>query len=79
MAAVAELAGGATAAGPAIEAARAAILAAGFAAVDYLELRAEADLTALERADRPARLFAAAWLGRVRLIDNVAVAAPTDL
>ena len=78
VAAVAELAGGATAAGPAIEAARKAILAAGFRAVDYLELRAEADLAALERADRPARLFAAAWLGRVRLIDNLAVARRAD-
>jgi pantoate--beta-alanine ligase len=73
-AAAAELAGGAQAAGPAIERARAAILAAGFRAIDYLELRAEADLAALERADRPARLFAAAWLGETRLIDNVAVA-----
>ncbi len=76
-AAAAELAGGAVAAGgsagPAIERARAAILAAGFRAIDYLDLRAEADLAALARADRPARLFAAAWLGEVRLIDNVAV------
>ena len=73
-AAAAELAGGAPA-GPAIERARAAILAAGFAAIDYLDLRAEADLALLEHADRPARLFAAAWLGEVRLIDNVEVAA----
>jgi pantoate--beta-alanine ligase len=72
-AAAADLAGGAGAAGPAIETARRAILAAGFRAIDYLELRAEADLAALVRADRPARLFAAAWLGKVRLIDNVAV------
>jgi pantoate--beta-alanine ligase len=76
-AAAADLAGGAMAAGgpagPAIETARATILAAGFRAIDYLELRAEADLAALERADRPARLFAAAWLGGVRLIDNVPV------
>ncbi len=91
-AAAAELAGGATtvgpeieavgpeieAAGPAIETARAAILAAGFAGIDYLELRAEADLAALERADRPARLFVAAWLGQVRLIDNAAVARRAD-
>ncbi len=80
--AAAELAGGALAAGgtagPAIETARAAILAAGFATVDYLELRASADLAALERAVRPARLFAAAWLGQVRLIDNVAVARRAD-
>jgi pantoate--beta-alanine ligase len=66
------------AAGPVIETARAAILAAGFAGIDYLELRAEADLAALERADRPARLFVAAWLGQVRLIDNVAVARRAD-
>jgi pantoate--beta-alanine ligase len=68
-AAAAELAGGASA-GPAMEAARAAILEAGFRAIDYLDLRAEADLAALEGPDRPARLFAAAWLGDVRLIDN---------
>ena len=28
----------------------------------------------MTRADRPARLFLAAWLDGVRLIDNVAVA-----
>jgi pantoate--beta-alanine ligase len=27
----------------------------------------------MEKADRPARLFAAAWLAGVRLIDNIAV------
>ena len=72
-AAVDQLAGGGPAAEPVIAAARTAIVAAGFEGLDYLELRAEADLTALERADRPARLFAAAWLGGVRLIDNVPV------
>jgi pantoate--beta-alanine ligase len=72
-AAAADLAGGSSAADPVIETARAAILNAGFRAIDYLDLRAEADLRELERADRPARLFAAAWLGQVRLIDNVAV------
>ncbi len=69
------LAGGRAEAGPVIEAARAAILEAGFRTLDYLDLRAEADLAALGRADRPARLFAAAWLGEVRLIDNVPVEA----
>jgi len=72
-AAAAELADDA-AAGPTIETARTAILDAGFERIDYLDLRAEADLAALERADRPARLFAAAWLGGVRLIDNEPVA-----
>lgn len=54
--------------------ARAALAAAGFDSVEYLELRREADLVPLERADAPARLLAAAWLDDVRLIDNVAVA-----
>ncbi|MEE8293802.1 MAG: pantoate--beta-alanine ligase [Kiloniellales bacterium] len=68
-----QLAGGGPAVEPVMAAARTAIVAAGFEDLDYLELRAEADLAALERADRPARLFAAAWLGGVRLIDNVPV------
>ncbi|WP_186392490.1 MULTISPECIES: pantoate--beta-alanine ligase [unclassified Pannonibacter] len=53
--------------------ARAAIAAAGFGDLEYLELRAESDLTPLSRADRPARLLAAVWLDGVRLIDNVEV------
>jgi len=50
-----------------------AIEAAGFARVEYLELRAEADLKPLARANVPARLLVAAWLGDVRLIDNIEV------
>lgn len=46
---------------------------AGFARVDYLDLRAQDNLSALDAPDRPARLFAAAWLAGVRLIDNIAV------
>lgn len=46
---------------------------AGFTGVDYLDLRAQDDLAALARPTRPARLFAAAWLAGVRLIDNIAV------
>ena len=46
---------------------------AGFTSVDYFELRAADDLKPLDRADAPARLFAAAWLAGVRLIDNIAV------
>jgi pantoate--beta-alanine ligase len=53
--------------------ARKAILSAGYAQVEYLELRADDDLSPLEAADRPARLLVAAWLGDVRLIDNVSV------
>lgn len=46
---------------------------AGFTGVDYLDLRAQDDLAALTFPTRPARLFAAAWLAGVRLIDNIAV------
>jgi pantoate--beta-alanine ligase len=70
------LAGGAAAA-PLLAAATADILAAGFSEVEYLELRAEDGLSPLEQTDRPARLLVAAWLGGVRLIDNIAVA-PTS-
>jgi pantoate--beta-alanine ligase len=55
--------------------AKAAIARAGFREVEYLELRASADLAPLARPDRPARLLAAAWLGDTRLIDNVEVPA----
>lgn len=51
--------------------ARDAIVAAGFASVEYLELRREADLAPVTDLDAPARLLAAAWLGDVRLIDNL--------
>ncbi|WP_272001947.1 pantoate--beta-alanine ligase [Roseovarius sp. ZX-A-9] len=46
---------------------------ADFTKVDYLEMRAADDLSLLEAPTRPARLFAAAWLAGVRLIDNIAV------
>jgi pantoate--beta-alanine ligase len=63
---------------PVLKAAEKGILAAGFGEVEYLELRSEADLAPLVRADRPARLLAAAWLGQTRLIDNFAVPAAMD-
>ncbi len=50
-----------------------ALLAAGFASVDYVELVDAATLQAVARIGAPARLIAAARLGRTRLIDNVAV------
>lgn len=46
---------------------------AGFTGIDYLEMRANDDLSPLTTPTRPARLFAAAWLAGVRLIDNIAV------
>ncbi|MDR3523988.1 MAG: pantoate--beta-alanine ligase [Acetobacteraceae bacterium] len=68
------LAGGA-AMSACLEDAKAAIVAGGYQAVEYLELRAEADLAVLDRPDVPARLLVAAWLDGVRLIDNIAIAA----
>lgn len=53
--------------------AQARLLAAGFNEVDYLELRDGADLALLDHTKPGARLFAAAWLAGVRLIDNIAV------
>ena len=49
------------------------VMHAGFDSVDYLELRSADLLEPMNRLDRPARLLAAAWIGGVRLIDNVAV------
>lgn len=49
------------------------LAAQGFGEVEYLDLRDAKDLGKLEHADRPARLFAAAWLGDIRLIDNIEI------
>ncbi|HYI72023.1 MAG TPA: pantoate--beta-alanine ligase [Skermanella sp.] len=46
---------------------------AGFDRIDYLAVCDAASLEPLEIADRPARVLAAAFVGRTRLIDNVAV------
>lgn len=57
----------------AIEAAKAAILKAGFESIDYVDLR-DAETLALDPApDRPARLLVAARIGGTRLIDNLAI------
>lgn len=53
----------------ALASARAALLAAGFSAVEYLELRDGESLGPATGA--PARILAAAVLGSVRLIDNI--------
>ena len=57
----------------ALEAAKAATLAAGYHRIDYLEVRREADLSPDFAAGEPARIFAAAFLGETRLIDNIPV------
>lgn len=55
---------------------RATLSAAGFGPIDYLEVRDAETLKDWDRkAGRPGRVLAAAWLGKTRLIDNVAVEA----
>ncbi|MCZ4352922.1 pantoate--beta-alanine ligase [Roseovarius aestuarii] len=44
-----------------------------FTSVEYLEMRANDDLSLQDDPVRPSRLFASAWLAGVRLIDNVAI------
>jgi pantoate--beta-alanine ligase len=50
-----------------------AVLAAGFERVEYLTLRDAATLEPPAVLSAPLRLLAAAWIGGVRLIDNLAV------
>ena len=61
---------------PAVEdEAREALLQAGFSRVDYVAVRRADDLAAFEggTVDGPARILAAASIGKTRLIDNMAV------
>ena len=59
--------------------AHAALLKAGFERIDYVAVRRADDLAPFRDGvvDAPARILAAAWLGRTRLIDNMAVSPPT--
>lgn len=49
------------------------LLAAGFTRVDYVAMRDAETLAPISALSRPARIFAAAWLGKTRLIDNMEV------
>lgn len=49
------------------------LLAAGFKSVDYISIRDAETLAPITTLARPARILAAAWLGKTRLIDNMAV------
>ncbi len=60
----------------AIDGARAALVAAGFDPIDYVELCDADTLVPTRVAQGPLRLLAAARLGRTRLIDNVEVPTP---
>jgi pantoate--beta-alanine ligase len=61
--------GDAAAASPAAD----KLIAAGFSKVDYVAVRDAATLAPVGSGGGPARVLAAAWIGRTRLIDNVAV------
>ncbi len=58
-----------------LDEAEARLLEAGFGSVDYVELRDSETLDSAKNLQRPARLLAAAKIGRTRLIDNFAVPA----
>jgi pantoate--beta-alanine ligase len=60
----------------ALERARTRLAEAGFDPIDYVELRDAETLAPVEALDRPARLLAAARIGRTRLIDNLPVVVP---
>jgi pantoate--beta-alanine ligase len=55
---------------------RKALLDAGFDRVDYFEIRDAAKLVRADRYQPGMRVFAAAWLGETRLIDNLSVDEP---
>jgi pantoate--beta-alanine ligase len=67
------LAGGRVSIAQGVADARAALLAAGFDRLDYLEVADAESLQPVPDLARPARVFAAAWIGRTRLIDNMPV------
>ncbi len=55
---------------------RRALLESGFDRVDYFDIRDSATLAPAERYDPGLRVFAAAWIGKTRLIDNVPAGDP---
>lgn len=67
------LEGGKGPAADVVDRARRKLLNEGFSGVDYLDLRDAETLAPLDKVDRPARLLAAARLGKTRLIDNLPV------
>ena len=63
-----------TSVGIAEEHATTALLTAGFRQIDYVAIRRADTLATFEGpVDAPARILAAAWLGKTRLIDNLPI------
>jgi pantoate--beta-alanine ligase len=56
-----------------LQAGREKLIVSGFEFVDYMELCDAGNLQPLQIWNQPARLLAAAYLGKTRLIDNIAV------
>lgn len=56
-----------------LEIARKNLQDSGFEKIDYLDLRNSQTLETCGDLKQPSRLFAAAWLGSTRLIDNLAI------
>lgn len=52
------------------------LIEAGFRNVEYIEIRDFETLEPVSTIQRPARVLAAAWLGKTRLIDNMAITRP---
>ncbi|MDF1722224.1 MAG: pantoate--beta-alanine ligase [Minwuia sp.] len=73
---IAEVAGRGEDVRPTIDKGRKRLEHAGFGDVDYLEVRDAENLELSHRPKRPARAFAAVYLGKARLIDNVPVDTP---
>ncbi len=73
---IAEVAGRGEDVRPAIDRGLKRLDQAGFGTVDYLEVRDAQTLELSHRPKRPARAFAAIYLGKARLIDNVPVDTP---
>ena len=48
-------------------------MAAGFSSVDYVAIRDADTLAIVGDVSKPARILAAAWIEKTRLIDNMAV------
>ncbi len=57
----------------ATEQAKADVLKAGFRAIDYIDARHTDTLAVLKPGETTGRVFAATYLGRARLIDNLAI------